>query len=52
MRLPQLIYMGVVLYAPAVALNGVTGINLEMLIIVSGLICTAYTAMVGRGPTA
>jgi len=45
--LNTLMYMAVVLYAPSVALSAVTGINLELLIVVSGLLCTFYTALGG-----
>uniref|UniRef100_A0A914UKK3 Sodium-coupled monocarboxylate transporter 1 n=1 Tax=Plectus sambesii TaxID=2011161 RepID=A0A914UKK3_9BILA len=41
------LYMAIVMYAPATALNGLTGINLELLIAVSGILCTFYTAIGG-----
>jgi Na+/proline symporter len=43
----QIFYMAIVMYAPATALNGLTGINLQFLIAVSGVLCTFYTAVGG-----
>ncbi|KAK1796059.1 hypothetical protein P4O66_008858, partial [Electrophorus voltai] len=40
------IYMGVVLYAPALALNAVTGIDLWGAVLAMGLVCTLYTTLV------
>lgn len=45
--LNMLLYMGVVLYAPSLALNQVTGLNLELCITLIGLVCTFYTALGG-----
>lgn len=39
--------MGVVLYAPALALNAVTGIDLWGAVLAMGLVCTLYTALGG-----
>jgi len=43
----MLFYMAVVLYSPAIALEGVTGITAWKSVLVTGLICTAYTVMGG-----
>uniref|UniRef100_A0A1A8UQT6 Solute carrier family 5 (Sodium-dependent vitamin transporter), member 6 n=1 Tax=Nothobranchius furzeri TaxID=105023 RepID=A0A1A8UQT6_NOTFU len=43
----MVIYMGVVLYAPALALNAVTGIDLWGAVLTMGLVCTLYTALGG-----
>ncbi|XP_067885296.1 sodium-dependent multivitamin transporter-like isoform X2 [Heterodontus francisci] len=43
----MVIYMGVVLYAPALALNAVTGFDLWGAVLTMGLICTLYTALGG-----
>ncbi|NXC78920.1 SC5A6 protein, partial [Anhinga anhinga] len=42
---PQVIYMGVVLYAPALALNAVTGFDLWSAVLTMGLVCTLYTTV-------
>ncbi|XP_077409795.1 solute carrier family 5 member 6a isoform X2 [Vanacampus margaritifer] len=41
----MVIYMGVVLYAPALALNAVTGFDLWGAVLAMGLVCTLYTAL-------
>ncbi|KAJ3606198.1 hypothetical protein NHX12_025719 [Muraenolepis orangiensis] len=43
----MVIYMGVVLYAPALALNAVTGFDLWGAVFAMGLVCTLYTALGG-----
>lgn len=43
----MVIYMGVVLYAPALALNAVTGFDLWGAVLTMGLICAIYTAVGG-----
>ncbi|KAM3602507.1 uncharacterized protein V6R79_005389 [Siganus canaliculatus] len=43
----MIIYMGVVLYAPALALNAVTGFNLWGAVLAMGLVSTLYTALGG-----
>ncbi|KAM7367604.1 hypothetical protein PAMP_013890 [Pampus punctatissimus] len=43
----EVIYMGVVLYAPALALNAVTGFDLWGAVLAMGLVCTLYTALGG-----
>ncbi|XP_070179821.1 sodium-coupled monocarboxylate transporter 2-like [Littorina saxatilis] len=43
----MMLYMAIVLYAPSLALNAVTGIDLWGSIISVGLICTVYTAFGG-----
>lgn len=42
-----LLYMGVVLYGPSVALESVTGLPVWMSILILGLICTFYTVLGG-----
>lgn len=41
------IYMGIVLYAPALALEAVTGLNQNFSIIVVGVVCTFYATLGG-----
>ncbi|XP_069779127.1 sodium-coupled monocarboxylate transporter 1-like [Narcine bancroftii] len=41
------IYLGIATYAPALALNEVTGINLWVSIMTTGFVCTLYTALGG-----
>ncbi|XP_061845695.1 sodium-dependent multivitamin transporter isoform X2 [Colius striatus] len=43
----EVIYMGVVLYAPALALNAVTGFDLWSAVLTIGLVCTLYTTLGG-----
>ncbi|XP_017157838.1 solute carrier family 5 member 6a isoform X2 [Poecilia reticulata] len=43
----EVIYMGVVLYAPALALNAVTGFDLWGAVLAMGLVSTLYTALGG-----
>ncbi|TWW68349.1 solute carrier family 5 member 6a [Takifugu flavidus] len=43
----MVIYMGVVLYAPALALNAVTGFDLWGAVLAMGSVCTLYTALGG-----
>ena len=45
--LSRLGWLGVVIYAPALALSVVTGINLWLAIILMGLLATTYTALGG-----
>jgi len=42
----QLVYMGFVVYLPALALNAVTPIKLRWSIILTSGLCTLYTAVV------
>uniref|UniRef100_G1QRT5 Solute carrier family 5 member 6 n=1 Tax=Nomascus leucogenys TaxID=61853 RepID=G1QRT5_NOMLE len=42
----MVIYMGVVLYAPSLALNAVTGFDLWLSVLALGIVCTIYTALV------
>ncbi|KAB1267310.1 Sodium-dependent multivitamin transporter [Camelus dromedarius] len=41
----MVIYMGVVLYAPSLALNAVTGFDLWLSVLTLGIVCTIYTAL-------
>ncbi|XP_037099788.1 solute carrier family 5 member 6a [Syngnathus acus] len=43
----MVVYMGVVLYAPALALNAVTGFDLWGAVLAMGLVCTLYTCLGG-----
>ncbi len=43
----MVLYIGIVLYAPALALNAVTGLNKIVSIISVGLVCTFYSTIGG-----
>ncbi|XP_076834461.1 solute carrier family 5 member 6 isoform X4 [Brachyhypopomus gauderio] len=43
----MVIYMGVGIYTPALALNAVTGFHLWGAVLATGLVCTIYTALGG-----
>uniref|UniRef100_A0A8C4Q8U8 Sodium-dependent multivitamin transporter n=1 Tax=Eptatretus burgeri TaxID=7764 RepID=A0A8C4Q8U8_EPTBU len=43
----MVVYMGVVLYTPALALNAVTGLNVWLSVVLLGGVCTIYTTMGG-----
>ncbi|XP_075065348.1 sodium-coupled monocarboxylate transporter 1-like isoform X2 [Mixophyes fleayi] len=43
----EVLYTGIVIYAPALALNQVTGFNLWGAMIATGLVCTLYCALGG-----
>lgn len=43
----MILYMGIVVYAPALALEAVTGINQVGAILVIGIVCTFYAFMGG-----
>lgn len=43
----MVIYMGVVLYAPSLALNAVTGFDIWLSVLTLGIVCTVYTALGG-----
>ncbi|XP_053700836.1 solute carrier family 5 member 6 isoform X2 [Synchiropus splendidus] len=43
----MVVYMGVCVYTPAFALNKVTGFELWSVVLVTGLVCTLYTALGG-----
>ncbi|XP_005187990.2 putative sodium-dependent multivitamin transporter [Musca domestica] len=45
--LQMILYMGIVLYAPALALEAVTGLNLVFSIIIVGVVCTFYATVGG-----
>ncbi|XP_036290845.1 sodium-dependent multivitamin transporter [Pipistrellus kuhlii] len=45
--LQMVIYMGVVLYAPSLALNAVTGFDIWLSVLTLGIVCTVYTALGG-----
>lgn len=43
----MILYIGIVLYAPAIALNAVTGLNKVASIIAVGVVCTFYSSIGG-----
>lgn len=43
----MLLYMGVVLYAPAIALEALTGLSRNFSVFVVGIVCTLYSAIGG-----
>ncbi|XP_044729076.1 putative sodium-dependent multivitamin transporter [Chrysoperla carnea] len=43
----MILYMGIVLYAPALALEALTGIKKEIAILVIGFVCTFYSTLGG-----
>uniref|UniRef100_UPI00358EC321 sodium-dependent multivitamin transporter-like n=1 Tax=Myxine glutinosa TaxID=7769 RepID=UPI00358EC321 len=43
----MMVYMGVVLYAPALVINTVTGINVWLSVLGLGLVCIVYTTLGG-----
>lgn len=45
--LQMILYMGIVLYAPALALEAVTGLNIVFSIIIVGVVCTFYATLGG-----
>lgn len=45
--LQLLLYTGVVLYAPALALEATTGISTTLSIVIIGLVCTFYSSIGG-----
>lgn len=45
--LQMILYMGIVLYAPALALEAVTGITKTNAILIIGLVCTFYSTVGG-----
>eukprot|EP00057_Strongylocentrotus_purpuratus_P018647 XP_011673121.1 PREDICTED: sodium-coupled monocarboxylate transporter 2 [Strongylocentrotus purpuratus] len=45
--LQTVIYMGIVIYAPALALSAVTGLNLWGSVLAIGIVCTFYTTIGG-----
>ena len=42
-----MLYLGIVIYAPALALSKTTGMNLWGAVVGTGVICTAYTTLGG-----
>lgn len=45
--LQMILYMGIALYAPALALEAVTGLNKDWAIILIGIVCTFYSTIGG-----
>ena len=45
--LQMILYMGIVLYAPSLALSAVTGLNFTGSVIAVGLVCTFYSSLGG-----
>ena len=44
----ELLYIGICLYAPTVALSSVTPLDSDTYLIVLGIICTIYSAIVSK----
>uniref|UniRef100_A0A8C3NXK8 Solute carrier family 5 member 5 n=1 Tax=Cyanoderma ruficeps TaxID=181631 RepID=A0A8C3NXK8_9PASS len=47
-----MLYTGIVIYAPALILNQVTGLDIWASLLSTGVICTFYTTIVRGGPSA
>lgn len=43
----MVLYIGIVLFAPALALNAVTGLNKVLSIVAVGVVCTFYSTIGG-----
>lgn len=43
----MVLYIGIVLFAPALALNAVTGLNKILSIVAVGVVCTFYSTIGG-----
>lgn len=44
----MIMYLAIVLYAPSLALNAVTGINVWISVMSVGCVCTFYTSIVSK----